>query len=106
MNNNTAYGISNEYWQKIFNTLSHYPHIEEAVLFGSRAKGNYKNFSDVDIALKGNAITTGDLLKLQNEIDDLLLPYMLDFCIYNNIGNRELKDHIDRRGKVIYRLED
>lgn len=104
MNNNIGNGISEEYWKKIRNTLSHFPHIEKAVLFGSRAKGTFKKFSDIDIALIGKDINTDDLLKLETEIDDLLLPYEFDFCIYKDITNNELKEHIDRRGIVVYRL--
>lgn len=106
MNNNADNGISAEYWKKINDTLSHFPHIEKAVLFGSRAKGTYKKFSDIDIALIGNNIDTDDLLKLNTEIDDLLLPYEFDFCIYKNITSKELKDHIERWGTVVYRLKD
>ncbi len=102
MSNNLDNGISAEYWNKINETLSHFPHIKKAVLFGSRAKGTYKEFSDIDIALIGNDMNTDDLLKLETEIDDLLLPYEFDFCIYKNITNKELKDHIDRRGIVVY----
>ncbi len=102
MSNNLDNGISAEYWNKINETLSHFPHIEKAVLFGSRAKGTHKKFSDIDIALIGNDMNTDDLLKLETEIDDLLLPYEFDFCIYKNITNKELKDHIDRRGIVVY----
>lgn len=85
--------------------LSHFPHIKEAVLFGSRAKGTYKEFSDVDIALKGNDVNTEDLLMLQTEIDDLLLPYEFDFCIYDRLSNSKLKEHIDRRGVTVYKSQ-
>lgn len=102
MNNNIDTGISDECWNKIRNTLSQFPHIEKALLFGSRTKGTYKKFSDIDIALIGDNVNTDDLLKLSTEIDDLLLPYEFDFCIYRNITNKELKDHIDRRGFAIY----
>lgn len=97
------YGIQEEVWQKVFSVFSHFPHIEQAILFGSRAKGTNKPFSDVDIALVGDALTLDDLLRLKNETDDLLLPYEFDFCIYKNLNNPELISHIDRRGIVIFR---
>lgn len=106
MSNNIDNGISAEYWNKINDTLSHFPHIKKAVLFGSRVKGTYKKFSDIDIALIGSEINIDELLKLETEIDDLLLPYEFDFCIYKNITNKELKDHIDRRGIIIYCSKD
>ena len=52
----------------------------------------------MDIALVGEALSLTDLLHLKNEIDDLLLPYEFDFCIYKDLKNAEFKSHIDRRG--------
>lgn len=97
------YGISDKEWEKILTTLSHFPQIQKAILFGSRAKGTNKPFSDVDIALVGDTISFSDLLNLKDEIDDLLLPYEFDFCIYKDLKNPELKSHIDRRGVEIYK---
>ena len=96
------YGIEEVDWKKVFSVFSHFPHISKAILFGSRVKGTYKPFSDVDIALVGEALSLTDLLQLKNEIDDLLLPYEFDFCIYKDLKNAELKSHIDRRGVEIY----
>lgn len=96
------YGITDKEWEKIFTTLSHFPNIQKAILFGSRAKGTNKPFSDVDIALVGDDVSINDLLHLKNEIDDLLLPYEFDFCIYKDLKSPELKSHIDRRGIELY----
>lgn len=96
------FGIEESDWAKITNVFAHFHNIEKAILFGSRAKGTNKPFSDVDIALVGKNLSVDDLLNLKNEIDDLLLPYEFDFCIYNNLKNPDLKSHIDRRGVEIY----
>lgn len=96
------YGIEEREWEKVNCIFSHFPHIQRAILFGSRAKGNNKPFSDVDIALVGNALTYGDLLRLKDDLDDTLLPYEFDICIYKDLKNAELKDHIDRRGIEVY----
>ena len=96
------YGITDKEWEKVFTTLSHFPNIQKAILFGSRAKGTNKPFSDVDIALVGDNVSINDLLQIKNEIDDQLLPYEFDFCIYKDLKSPELKSHIDRRGIEIY----
>ena len=49
-------------------------HIETVILYGSRAKGTYKPFSDVDITLTGDDLTHENLVRLSLAIDDLLLP--------------------------------
>ena len=96
------YGIEERDWKKVFSVFSHFPHISKAILFGSRVKGTNKPFSDVDIALVGEALSLTDLLQLKNEIDDLLLPYEFDFCIYKDLKNADFKSLIDRRGVEIY----
>ena len=72
------------------------------VLYGSRAKGNYKPFSDVDITLVGDELTHEDLNRVILAIDDLLLPYQFDISLFYILKNAELIDHINRRGIVIY----
>ena len=86
----------------IIQVLQKYPEIEEAIIFGSRAKGNYKNGSDIDIALKGN-INSATLSNCKFILDEeTLLPYMFDVLDYNQLKNEELKSHIDRVGVVVY----
>ncbi len=76
--------------------------ITEAVLFGSRAKGNFKNGSDIDLALKGE-LSLKDILSLMQKLDELNLPHKFDLIIYNHIKEPALIDHIDRVGKIIYK---
>jgi predicted nucleotidyltransferase len=74
--------------------------VEQAIVFGSRAKGNYKHGSDVDIALKGKNLNyeiIAHLSYLLNE--ETLMPYRFDLINYNTIDNAALKEHIDRVGK-------
>ncbi len=96
------YGLTDIELNKLRDIFSQYTDIEKAVLYGSRAKGNYKPFSDVDITLKGDAITRSQLNKLLLDVDDLLLPYQFDVSIFNTLTNAELIDHIQRIGIVIY----
>ena len=96
------YGLSENTLTSIINCLSNFNSIDSAVLYGSRAKGNYKDGSDIDITLKGGNLTLNDVLKLENEIDDLLLPYKFDISIFHQINNLDLIDHINRVGIEIY----
>ena len=79
--------------------------IERVILYGSRAKGNHKPFSDVDITLVGDELTHSDLNRIILAIDDLLLPYQFDISLFHTVKNAELIDHINRRGVVIYDRE-
>ncbi|MDK9710728.1 nucleotidyltransferase domain-containing protein [Acidaminobacter sp.] len=79
------------------------PNIEELVLFGSRAMGNYKPGSDVDLAVKGEIIDRSTIRRLSECLnEELPLPYFFDVLDYNTIENEMLKTHIDRFGVVIY----
>lgn len=81
--------------------------MEKAILYGSRAKGNYKNGSDIDLTLHGGASLTLDVLyKIINELDDLLLPYTIDLSILNDIGDPDLIEHIQRVGVTFYARSD
>jgi predicted nucleotidyltransferase len=82
--------------------FSHYPKIEKAILYGSRAKGTYKKGSDIDIALVGKNLNIKELNQIWIELDDLMLPYQFDLTLYNILSNDEFIDHIDRVGIEIY----
>jgi type I restriction enzyme S subunit len=72
-------------------------------LFGSRAKGNYKPGSDIDIALWGDELNAKDILSLHVSWNELELPYKLDLLNYTAIKEPALKEHIDRVGIELYK---
>lgn len=83
--------------------LSEFKEIDKAVVFGSRAMGNYKKGSDVDIAISGEKITNTILYELTDKLNEVYpIPYFFDIVVYNNITNKKLKEHIDNEGIVIY----
>lgn len=81
--------------------FAEYPQIEKVVLYGSRAKGNYRFNSDIDLTINGE-MPIQALFKIETQLDDLLLPYKIDLSIFNTITNPDLIDHINRVGKVFY----
>ena len=85
--------------QRIF---AKFPAIEKAILYGSRAKGNAKNGSDIDLTIVGNSLLFSDLLKIESELSELNSPYLIDLCIYHQIQNPDLLGHIQRVGKLFY----
>ncbi len=99
------YGLTDIELQKLTTLFEQQPRIERAVLYGSRAKGTFKPFSDVDITLQGEELTRRDLNHLLSAIDDLLLPYQFDLSLFHTLTNEDLIDHINRKGIVIYNRE-
>jgi uncharacterized protein len=97
-----SFGLKETTIEKIRGVLARYPEIEKAVLYGSRAKGNYRNGSDIDLTLVGDGLTHNQLLRIEMEIDDLLLPYKMDLSLYRQIENPSLLEHIARVGITFY----
>ncbi|MBI1838205.1 MAG: nucleotidyltransferase domain-containing protein [Flavobacteriia bacterium] len=95
-------GLSEDVINRINTIFSNYPQIEKVILYGSRAKGNYRNSSDIDLTIFSKSITIEDLYKIEIELDDLLLPYTIDLSIFSKISNPDLIDHIQRVGKDFY----
>jgi len=83
--------------------LEKYPAIEQACIFGSRAKGNFRPGSDVDIALKGTGLTLHVINNISFELnEETTMPYKFDVLNYHTITDPALLDHINRAGIVFY----
>ena len=85
--------------------LARFGEVEKAVLYGSRAKGNYRAGSDIDLTLHGPGLRFDQLGLVGNALDDLLLPCTIDLSIFEQLVHTELRKHIERVGKVFYERE-
>ena len=101
-----AYGLSDDTVNKIHVCLELFPAVEKAVLYGSRAKGNFKNGSDIDLALFGSLLNRKILFKLENVLDELLLPYTFDITVFDQLKNKDLREHIQRIGQIFYQRKE
>jgi len=107
MMNDQLFGLPSVAVGKIRGVFASHPEVEKALLYGSRAKGNYKTGSDIDLTMYGVDLNQSILLKILDELDDLLLPWMIDLSIFRQIDNVSLREHIERVGVVFYeRVED
>lgn len=98
------YGLSPAVVEKINGILTRYPQVESATLYGSRAKGNYKSGSDIDLTLHGGEdLTLNVVYRILNDLDDLLLPYTIDLSIFHEIGDPDVVAHIQRVGVPFYK---
>ena len=102
----TKYGLKQSTVQDIQKVFSTFSEVEEVVLYGSRAKGNFKNGSDIDLTIKGENLNLKIINKISFCLDDLYLPYTFDLSIFNHISSPELIDHIQRVGKVFYKKNE
>lgn len=97
------YGLTDKSYHELLNILASVPEIEEAVLYGSRARGDYWRASDIDLSLKGNGLNQHSLAQLNNRLYESHIPYFYDTNIYASIKNDTFRANIDRDGIVIYR---
>ncbi|MBZ4687965.1 MAG: polymerase subunit beta [Clostridiales bacterium] len=97
------FGISQKSFDLIIEALSGWTEIEKAVIFGSRAIGNYKKGSDIDLAIYGAQITAHTVNALSVMLnEELPLPYYFDVVHYESLKHEPLKVHIDTHGKLLY----
>ena len=99
------YGLDNSVVQKIQQVFAGFPQINEGILYGSRAKGNYKPGSDIDLTVKGENLTLSVMNQVGLNIDDLMLPYIVDISVFSHIKNPDLLEHIHRIGITFYQKE-
>lgn len=95
------FGLKEAHIERINRCFALFPEIEQVVLYGSRAIGNYKVGSDIDLTIIGD-LDYRALLKLEHLLDDLLLPYKIDLSLKHKITNPDLLAHIDREGTLFY----
>jgi predicted nucleotidyltransferase len=100
------YGLSEMQLDQIVKVFANHKEVDKVILYGSRAKGTQKPYSDIDVTILGDDLNLSLLQKLEIELDDLLLPYKFDVTRYNLIDNSDLVEHINRVGKTIYKKED
>lgn len=94
----THHGLPESVIDKILGILAGYPAIEQVILYGSRAKGNYRPASDIDLCLQAPTLLFSQQLEIENRLDDLLLPWKIDLTLRHNIENPALQEHIERVG--------
>ncbi len=99
----SKFGLTSTDLETIIACIRQFPEIEEALIFGSRAMGNFKKGSDIDLCIKGSTVFLGTGTQLHMCLEETPLPYFFDVVVYHAIDNPDLKDHIDRVGQTLYK---
>lgn len=81
--------------------IGHHSNVQSVILYGSRAKGNAQQGSDIDLALTGDRLSFAELLTIETELDALDSPYSFDVSVYGQITNPALREHINRVGETL-----
>lgn len=101
-----AFGLTQQDQERIRSAIQQFPEIERTIIFGSRAIGNFKKASDVDLAIFGKNITSTTAIRLRSLLnEELPLPYFFDVVVYEKITNDKLKRHIDEHGVALFSVQ-
>ena len=102
MTEERPFGLSLTTLDKLNSVFAQHDAIDSVLIYGSCAKGNYRAGSDIDLTIKGDEISFAEFLQIEDQIDDLMLPYTVDLSQYCQLENTDLIAHIDRIGVAIY----
>ena len=97
------FGLDKNIIDEINNIFSEFPEVESAVIYGSRAIGNYRPGSDIDLTFKGKNLNLRIINKISLKLDDLFLPYTFYLSVFDQIENEHLIEHINRAGRLFYK---
>lgn len=96
------FGLSNLVISELCKVFSRHANVEKVLIFGSRAKGCYREGSDIDLAVIGKGLNYSELQRIQMEIDELDMLYTVDLLNYSTVVATPIGEHIDRVGQVFY----
>ena len=97
----SQWGLSVDELDSILRVLAAHPEVSKAIIYGSRTLGSHRAGSDIDLALKGE-LEWADLQKIEAELDNLDLPYLIDLSLASQIENPALQKHIEQHGQILY----
>ncbi len=103
--NDTQFGMIQQTLQKLRDIFSRQRKIKKAIIYGSRAKGNFTAGSDIDVTVIAPEMTFSEYLILLSEIEELDIPQKIDLTKYELLEHN-IKEHIKRVGKEIYERDE
>lgn len=95
------YGINQKVYDNLIGYFNKNKDIQQVILFGSRAKGDYENNSDIDLCIECKKESKGSIAL---DIDDLIGIYSCDILFKDSL-NEEIEKQITRYGITIYERE-
>ena len=91
----------NEILTDIIEIVKRYLDPERIILFGSRAKQNYRKSADFDIAIEKEPVDIRTERKIKEEIEQVAGLYKVDLIFLKNVDSR-FREMIIKTGQVVY----
>lgn len=97
------FGLTLEELELVYGIFRNFPEIKQVNIFGSRAKGNWKMGSDIDLVIMDESVKPEVLRQIKAAFEDSLLPYFVELQLFSELTESTYKSHIERVGKTLYR---
>ncbi len=104
-NKDFAFGLSSFILDQFTQVFKRYPEIQSVMIYGSRAKGNFREGSDIDLAVFAPKLSLLDFANLCSDLEDLPVIFKIDCVHFENIKRQILKEKISQEGQLIFSLK-
>ena len=94
--------LSPRYRQRLVELLAAEPGVRRIILFGSRARGDARQGSDVDLAIEGEHLSSAELAAMQERLEESTIPYRVDLLLLDEGCDPRLRERIEREGRILY----
>lgn len=101
-NEQLIFGLSSKIIEDFQLIFKEFPAIHRVFIFGSRAKGTWKDGSDIDLAIFAPELTDKEFTKLWDKVDSLPLVFKVDCIHWDRLANPDLKQKIVNEGKLFW----
>jgi len=98
-----SFGLDKNVMRSLSEIFESTSEIDKVVIFGSRAKGNFLEGSDIDLSISGKAISFDTLLNLMDKVENLGLLYKIDILNHRTITDADVLEHIHQAGKIFWK---
>jgi proline iminopeptidase len=96
------FGLADEIREAFRRVFAGFPEIEQVLIFGSRAKGGFRDGSDIDLAVFAPSMVDSRFTQLWRAIDDLPLVFKVDLLHWDRLANKALRNQIALEGRAFY----
>ncbi len=106
LNSSPPFGLPEAVHTKICQVFAGFPKIRRVIIYGSRATGNFRPNSDIDLTIAAENTAFDEFVKLSESLDNLMLPWKIDLSILAQIDNPALVEDIGNTGKTFYQRDE
>lgn len=92
------FGLSQEISKSIIDVVAQFPQVQQLLIFGSRARGDFRPESDIDLAVVAPDMSLAEFSQLATAIDNLDIVFGVDVVHADTLKNTTLLAHIQRDG--------